>query len=197
MVDDPKKTPEDHVEDVAELAHDDAAVAQGDEPEMELFVPVMILPISPVRHYLAVIMLAVLGFLFLSIVIKTPPAAFLGTVFLIAVGAASLYISYLVWRISGRALHLTADELRDDQGQLLCLVKDIKTVERGALAFKPSSGFVIVLKTSVARGWAPGLWWKFGKRIGVGGVISAGAGKAMADVLAARVQTLALEQQDT
>jgi hypothetical protein len=167
-----------------------------DDQELEMFVPVMILPLSWARHYLAMIMLAAMGFLFLSIVVKTPPAAPLGIVFLIAVGALALYVSYLVWQVSGRSLHLTADELCDDQGQVLCLVKDIKTVERGALAFKPSGGFVVVLKTRVARGWAPGLWWKFGKRIGVGGVVSSGAGKAMADVLAARVQTLAHEEQD-
>lgn len=165
----------------------------GEDQELELYVPVMILPVSAGRHYAAVILLAVLGFILLSIVLKTPPSA-LGAVFLTLLGAFALYMSYLVWTVGARSLHLTADELRDDTGRLLCLVKDIRSVERGALAFKPSNGFVIALKSGVQRGWAPGLWWAFGKQVGVGGVTSAGAGKAMGDVLAARVASLAAQQ---
>jgi hypothetical protein len=48
---------------------------------------------------------------------------------------------------------------------------------------------MIRLKTPASRVWAPGLWWRFGKRVGVGGVTPAGQGKAMADVIAARIGT--------
>lgn len=73
-------------------------------------------------------------------------------------------------------------------GRPLALMEDIQEIERGMFALKPSNGFVVRLKTKAAPAWAPGLWWRTGRRLGVGGVTSAGAAKAMADLLALRLQ---------
>jgi hypothetical protein len=56
-------------------------------------------------------------------------------------------------------------------------------VERGAFAFKPSNGFLVRLDKPLGRGWAPGLWWRLGRLLGVGGVTSASQSKAMAEIL--------------
>jgi len=85
-------------------------------------------------------------------------------------------------------LVLSETELKDTAGNVLALLSDIEGVDRGMLAFKPSNGFVLRLKTSQPRAWAPGLWWRVFKRVGVGGVTPSGPTKFMAEQIALRVE---------
>lgn len=75
--------------------------------------------------------------------------------------------------------------LADDTGVEICALDEIEKVERGFALFKPSSGFVLVLKAPRARGWAPGLWWRVGRRVGIGGATPSRAGRNMADAITA------------
>lgn len=99
-------------------------------------------------------------------------------------GGGALWLSYRVWRATEGALRLTDRGLEDAGGMLVAGYENIASVDRGVFAFKPSNGFLLRLKTPVARRWEPGLWWQFGRRIGVGGVTSAGPAKAMAEQIA-------------
>lgn len=91
----------------------------------------------------------------------------------------------------GRALFLTdaarvifdGGRLVDDAGREICRLDEIEKVERGFALFKPSSGFVLTLKAPRGRGWSPGLWWRFGRRVGIGGATPSRAGRNMADAL--------------
>ena len=62
-------------------------------------------------------------------------------------------------------------------GPSLHNLKNIARVERGLFAFKPSNGFLILLNNPMSRAWHPGLWWRFGRRIGIGGVTPQAEGK--------------------
>lgn len=104
--------------------------------------------------------------------------------FLIFAGLAGIAAAEALRRGSGRTLELTTTELRDSAGNRLALVSDILRVERGAFAFKPSNGFLVRTSVPGPFYWAPGLWWRIGRRVGVGGVTSASATKAMAEILA-------------
>ncbi|SFI49293.1 hypothetical protein [Celeribacter neptunius] len=142
---------------------------------------------SPARRFSAAAMLVLLA-LILVWVVSRPEGLGLGwSAMLVAMAAGALFLAWKLWVVTGQRLILTEDELRQENGPVLCRIEDVAGVERGTFAFKPSNGFVIRLKTRAPRGWAPGLWWRLGKRIGVGGVTPAGQGKAMADVIAARV----------
>ncbi|MBL4559156.1 MAG: hypothetical protein JKP98_25190 [Rhodobacteraceae bacterium] len=66
-------------------------------------------------------------------------------------------------------------------------IAEIERVDRGALAFKPSGGFVLHLAAPGTAGWAPGLWWRVGRRLGVGGATNPMEGRAMADIIAVRI----------
>ena len=60
---------------------------------------------------------------------------------------------------------------------------NIASVDRGAFAFKPSNGFTVRLKSPAPRAWLPGLWWRLGRRVGVGGATPGKAARDMADVI--------------
>jgi hypothetical protein len=120
-------------------------------------------------------------------VAATNPPSFLFGVMLVAFAIACLYGGYRMWEVTGRMIELTQDELRLSDGTLICRTEDIHKIDRSFFAFKPSNGFLVTTKVSYPFTWAPGLWWRFGKRIGIGGVTPGSQGKAMADTLAALV----------
>jgi hypothetical protein len=43
------------------------------------------------------------------------------------------------------------------------------------------------LSDKAPRAWYPGLWWRMGRRVGIGGVTSAAQTKAMAEIIAAMI----------
>lgn len=137
---------------------------------------------SPARRGFAYAMLLALGLLLLLIVFRTPPSLPLAFT-MGAMGMVSIVLGERLRRATSLSLELTADDLRDSSGRILVKVADIKAVERGSFAFKPSNGFLLVTSTRSARAWAPGLWWRVGRRVGVGGVLPSGQAKFMAEVI--------------
>lgn len=148
--------------------------------------PIAVLRAAPGRRVFAMtVMLALAGLLILSAVTR-PPAPGWQAVLVVFAGLALLGAEALR-RATRPALHLHADALRDSDGTLLARLEDVTRVERGAFAFKPSNGFVLHLRARQPRAWQPGLWWRMGKRLGVGGTVSAGASRVMADQIALRL----------
>ena len=141
---------------------------------------------APGRRWFAVLALVGLGGLIVALGLS-PGVAPLGRVGLIAIGAATVWVADLLRRATLGELVLDADGLRDDQGQVLARMGDIVQVERGAFALKPSNGFTLVLRQRAPRAWVPGLWWRLGRRVGIGGVVSAAQAKFMAECIAMRL----------
>jgi hypothetical protein len=128
-------------------------------------------------------MLALLG-LFLLWVAATSPAAVPGwQAFLVGTGVASLWAAWAQWRATARGLVLTRAGLFDTKGAEIAALEDIEAADRGLFAFKPSNGFLLRLARPAPLGWAPGLWWRLGRRVGVGGATPGGETRAMADLI--------------
>jgi len=139
------------------------------------------------RRAFAVGILYSLSALFLWIAFAQPPAPG-WAVFLIVMGVVTLLGGERLRRATAHRLELTDEGLRDTSGRVLARWDDIEKVERGAFAFKPSNGFLIVLKTRGSRVWAPGLWWRIGRRVGVGGVTPQRASRFLAEQMAMRIE---------
>jgi hypothetical protein len=138
---------------------------------------------SPVRRGLALFVMMLLGFLLLYLAITTD-AGFFQKVFLVFLAAVVLWMARAMQLGTAGYIELRVTGLFFENGRILALIDDIVHVERGAFAFKPSNGFVVSLKQKTARAWIPGLYWKFGSRIGIGGVTAPSDAKFMADALA-------------
>ena len=146
------------------------------------------LNVSTPRFWISVVAMTALGAIIIWAALSGG-ASILGTL-LAAVGLFLIYTAARI-AITGRhGLILTGETLTDTMGRQLCTVAQVARVDRSILAFRPSNGFVIYLKTGAPTAWHPGLWWRFGQRIGVGGLTPAGQGRAMADLLAVLVQDL-------
>ena len=137
------------------------------------------------RRVIGVGMLGGLGVLLVLLALFRPPESFLLRIFLIALGAGALALTDLLRRATGQMLILTETELREENGRVLAQVADIEAVDRGVFAFKSANGFNLKTRRPGGFVWAPGLWWRIGRRVGVGGVISKTEGRFMADTISA------------
>jgi hypothetical protein len=82
-----------------------------------------------------------------------------------------------------RVLILTREGLFDSVSGDVCRIGDIARVERGIFALRPARGFALRLTRPLGRRWVPGLWWRFGRNLGVGGLTGAAETRLMAEVL--------------
>jgi hypothetical protein len=138
---------------------------------------------ASLRRYFALGVLFALGALLLYLGLGARGAV-VGQIALIVLGLAVLAAAWAFHQASARELVWDGQALQERDGRTLCTLDQIKSVDRGAFAFKPSNGFLLTLHSPAPRHWAPGLWWRWGRYIGVGGVTHAQYGKAMAEAIA-------------
>lgn len=139
---------------------------------------------SPVRRWLAIGAMFVLAGLLFWVALQGSAPVFWALVLILG-GGVSFWGALRLKSATEVALELTRDGIRTDAGDYLVRVGDIDRIDRGAFAFKPSNGFLVRLKTPTTRGWAPGVWWRAGTFLGIGGTLPPGQTRAMADLLKA------------
>ncbi|MEO0945151.1 MAG: hypothetical protein AAFY06_09960 [Pseudomonadota bacterium] len=141
---------------------------------------------SQARRWLGISALFALGVLFLALVFE--PAGGVWRFTFLVLGGLAFFAAERLRYYTGDTIELTRKVIRTANGRHLAYVDNVKAVERGAFAFKPSNGFLVRLHKAEGRGWAPGLWWQRGRLLGVGGVIPGGQSRAMAELLSALLQ---------
>ncbi len=151
---------------------------------------VMVLRPSLARRIIAAAILALFGGVCLEVLALRPPAGPVWTVVLLVAGLGALWLAWRNWRASAVGIVLHEDRIEDTEGRLLARIEEIEKVERGFFAIRPANGFVLILRKKGPFAWAPGLWWRFGRRLGIGGTTPGRMAREMADVI-----TLMLEKR--
>lgn len=88
-----------------------------------------------------------------------------------------------IWRADANSIIFDGEAITDENGATICRLAQVQKVERGMAMFKPSGGFLLVLDKPQPGGWVPGLWWRYGRRVGVGGTTPTKVAKVMADAI--------------
>ncbi len=138
---------------------------------------------SPGRRLIGVGAMAGLGGLLLYLALTEASMGLSWKLVLSAGGAVSLWMAHRMWEATGHALILTDEALMDSDGTVIARLDNVEKVDRSAFAMKPSNGFLIVLKQPGPRVWRPGLWWRIGRRVAVGGVTNGAHTRPMADMM--------------
>lgn len=136
------------------------------------------------RRLLGTGSLLLLGGMLIYIAVVQSPA-FHWRLILLALGIGTLWVAEKMRRATDTRIELTETELRDADGTVIALIEDIEGMDRGAFAFKPSNGFLLRTVSKAPNEWRPGLWWRVGRRIGIGGMTSASQTKFMSEIISA------------
>ncbi len=139
---------------------------------------------SVARYWGALLIIGSFGLLLLWIAATGATGSPIATVLFLIFSGLSFYAIYCFRATRQQSLFLTEKGLFDNQGNTLCAFDQIKSLDRSFFAFKPSNGFTIRLTEPLPRAWVPGLWWRIGTRLGVGGITSVSQAKGMADTIA-------------
>jgi hypothetical protein len=142
---------------------------------------------SAPRRLIGVTAIGGLGALLLYIAFATPPAAPGWLAFMVAMGFFSLWGAVRVWVATSHELILTEEALMDSDGTVLARFDEIEKVDRSMFAMKPSNGFLVLLKEPRPRAWRPGLWWRIGRGVAVGGVTAGSQTRPVADIINLRL----------
>ncbi len=143
---------------------------------------------SAPRRWMGIGVLALLGGMLVYIAFVAPPDQMGWQVFLIVLGLTALALAEKMRRATELEIHLTAEGVFDSTGERIAALDNIRAVDRGSFAFKPSNGFMLRLETPAPRRWQPGIWWRMGRRVGIGGVMPGAQTKIMAEMLQAMLQ---------
>ena len=141
------------------------------------------LEVAQGRRMFGVLSIAGLGLTLLYIAAVFPPSKILALFALVLTGALFIWASLRLYRSTDNTILLTREAITTQSGHVLCRLEDIANVDRGFFAFKPSNGFLVLLKERGERSWAPGMWWHLGKHLGIGGVTSPRQSKEMVSII--------------
>ena len=140
------------------------------------------------RRLIGLVSLGFLGVFLIYVAFTSTPG--LGwQLFLLVIGGGAIWMADFMRRSTAGTIELTAAVLRSSDGTLIARVEDIEHIDRGVFAFKPSNGFLLRTKkeTGAETVWRPGLWWRMGRRIGVGGMTPGNQTKYMAEIISTMI----------
>jgi hypothetical protein len=149
--------------------------------------PLATLRPSTPRLVFTVICLAAFAAALLWIAFMQPPDNIGWRGFLLLAAILVVWSVLRLRRLRGRALVLTEDALVDTSSGTVCRIADIARINTSTFALKPARGFAIDLVESGERVWIPGLWWRIGRNVGVGGMTGSVETRMMAERLDAMV----------
>lgn len=143
---------------------------------------------SPFKRAFSVLCTGVFGLFLIYLAASLPPVSATWRLMLAAIGLGAAWFGWRIWLATSRAVVLREDGLFDSEGTPLAPVELLTRTDRGVFAFKPANGFVLTLREPMPSGWAPGLWWRIGRRVGIGGTLPGGGARAMSDAVSALLQ---------
>ena len=139
---------------------------------------------SPVRRIVALAATVGCGFVLIYFAFTAADVAFLWKGVSVVIGVLLIFMADWLRRSTRVSIELAASGIRDSSGRMLCSLDNIEAVERSAFSLKPSNGLGVRLKSPQDMAWVPGLWWRYGRRLGIGGITPAAEAKFMGDLIA-------------
>ena len=68
-------------------------------------------------------------------------------------------------------------------GSIICEIGDIERIDVSPYTFKSANGFIVILKTKSSFKSIPGLYWRLGNRLSIGGLVSKNESKFLSQTL--------------
>ena len=144
------------------------------------------------RRWFGAIALGALGVWMIWVTVSMPPEGWFLKLLVPLIGILFIWQAQWNLRVTKHGLYLTKQGLFDGQDQQVCALYNMAEVDRGVFAFKPSNGFLVRLHEPEPKSWAPGLYWRLGRRLGIGGATHPTQNKELAQAIEVLIMERAL-----
>ncbi|MEM0977526.1 MAG: hypothetical protein AAGJ34_08330 [Pseudomonadota bacterium] len=108
--------------------------------------------------------------------------------FLMAIASAFLWAAYRMYSVPRAGLLFDGRVLRTEDGLVVAALTDIDVVQTGIFAMRPSNGFSLIMKEADHLPTRPGIFWRQGKMIGIGGILAAAETRAIGRLMQAKLK---------
>lgn len=144
---------------------------------------------SKIRRVLACGVLVVIGGMFWWVGMQDDQMGWPSRAMMAGFGALWLWGAFELWRGTAGAVILNDTGIVDSSGAQVTSIENIAAIERGIVSMKPSHGMLLKLSESGSAKWVPGLWWRLGARVGIGGLTAKRDTRLFAEALEQRIRT--------
>ncbi len=103
--------------------------------------------------------------------------------FVYVLAMLTLFGCFKFYQNTREELLLYEDRVASSSGELLFEVSNVKSIDNSLLSFKPSNGALIYLKSPMPMKVHYGLWWRVGKKVGIGGCTNRAEVNVMVDII--------------
>lgn len=104
----------------------------------------------------------------------------------LAISLLAIWTAWRFYRATTQHLVLGTEAITSSDGSVVARIDNICRVDRSMFAFKPTNGLLLHLDEPMDNRWRPGLWWRMGRRVGIGGCTPRHQAKQLAEALEAR-----------
>ena len=95
----------------------------------------------------------------------------------------ALWFKSFLNRYSKMGFLINQEGLFNLDKSLICRIDEIDQIDTSPYTFKSANGFIVILKTKNSFKTVPGLYWRLGKRISIGGLIAKNESKFVSSTL--------------
>ncbi|MEE2775026.1 MAG: hypothetical protein VYE27_08945 [Pseudomonadota bacterium] len=122
------------------------------------------------------------GLLGLILIINSFSLDKAANLFFFCIGLTIILISYRIYQNRDKGFIITPCGIFEKNGRLICNFNEIDKIDTSPFSFKATNGFVVKLKNKTTFDFSVGLWWKYNRRLSIGGMISKNESKYLSIV---------------
>lgn len=134
------------------------------------------------------------GFLGVIILFNSLTLDYAANIFFFCIGLGIIFFCFRIYQRRDKGFLITPKAILEKTGDVICSFDEIDKIDTSPFSFKATNGFVVQLKNRTDFDFSVGLWWKYNKRLSIGGMVSKNESKYLSIVLQEKLNDFLLKQ---
>ncbi|MEO0344428.1 MAG: hypothetical protein AAF198_13420 [Pseudomonadota bacterium] len=151
----------------------------------------LVAPVAIGRKWFGVLSLGFPATLIVAIMIQGSITHVLSAVILLAIAALFMWAAWRMWNAPHFGIVFDGDSLKTEDGATIAKMSEIQSVQVGLFVMRPSNGFMMMMKQPGIFPTRPGVVWRQGRRIGIGGILRSSEAKSIGRAIQVELDRLA------
>ena len=139
------------------------------------------------RRWFGVFSLGLPALIIGALLVQGAITSLISTVILLVVAGVFGWSAYRMATVPAKGIVFDGKSLETEDGLVLAKMDEIVDVQTSIFAMKPTNGFTLILNSTSKMPTRPGIFWRQGRHMGVGGLLRASEAKSIGKAIQAEV----------